>query len=142
MPDIVGELLSRVAELEVDGPELLRLWYIDFGTWPWQAGIDPWPAVTTYLGVALAGAMFLAIGLLVSSLVRSQLVAALVSLVMSLLFVVTGLWKGFSYFSVPVHIGEDFGRGLVDTRHLVLYVSVTLFCMFLTVRSLESRRWR
>jgi len=114
----------------------------DFGSWPWKARIDPWPVVTAYLGVALAGAMFLAIGLLVSSLVRSQLVAALVSLVLSLSFVVTGLWKGTNYFSVPVHLSEDFGRGLVDTRHPVLYLSVTLFCLFLTVRSLESRRWR
>jgi hypothetical protein len=43
---------------------------------------------------------------------------------------------------VPLHISQDFGRGLIDTRHVVLYASVALFCLFLTVRSLESRRWR
>ena len=38
--------------------------------------------------------------------------------------------------------GNVFSRGLIDTRQIVLYTSVALFCLFLTVRSLESRRWR
>ena len=46
------------------------------------------------------------------------------------------------FFSVPLHFSRDFSRGVIDTRHLVLYGSVALFCLFLTVRSLESRRWR
>src|SRR5947208_2209543 len=45
-------------------------------------------------------------------------------------------------FSVPLHFDRTFARGLIDTRPLVLYGSVALFCLFLTVRSLESRRWR
>jgi ABC-2 type transport system permease protein len=121
------------------------------------AGIDPMPVLSSYLGLALAGAMFLAIGLLVSSLVRSQMVAALISLVISLLFIVAGFWRpdldtstpvyqtlyqAVYFFSVPLHFSRDFSRGLIDTRHLVLYGSIALFCLFLTVRSLESRRWR
>jgi ABC-type transport system involved in multi-copper enzyme maturation permease subunit len=117
------------------------------------SGIDPWPVVSSYLGLALAGAMFLALGLLVSSLVRSQMVAALVSLVLSLLFIVAAFWRPdmdtsslpyqiLYFFSVPLHFNHDFSRGVIDTRHLVLYGSVALFCLFLTVRSLESRRWR
>jgi ABC-type transport system involved in multi-copper enzyme maturation permease subunit len=117
------------------------------------AGIDPMPVFSSYLGLFLAGAMFLALGLLVSSLVRSQMVAALVSLVLSLVFVVAGFWRPdmdtssrlyhvLFFFCVPLHFSRDFSRGLVDSRHLVLYGSVALFCLFLTVRSLESRRWR
>jgi ABC-type transport system involved in multi-copper enzyme maturation permease subunit len=117
------------------------------------AGIDPWPVVCTYLGLILVGAMLLALGLLVSSLVRSQLVAALVSVALSLGLLVAGVWRSFLdsgsawgkvlySFGVPLHISQDFGRGLIDTRHLVLYGSVAVFCLFLTVRSLESRRWR
>jgi ABC-type transport system involved in multi-copper enzyme maturation permease subunit len=115
-------------------------------------GIDPMPVVSSYLGLALAGAMFLALGILVSSLVRDQLVAALVTAVLSLGFILTGFWRPdadgggvsrvLTTFSVPLHFTQDFGRGVIDTRHLVLYGSVTLFCLFLTVRSLESRRWR
>jgi ABC-type transport system involved in multi-copper enzyme maturation permease subunit len=115
--------------------------------------IDPWPVACTYLGLILVGAMLLAIGLLVSSLVRSQLVAALVSVAVSLALLIAGVWRyslegGSTWaqvlysFGVPLHISQDFGRGLIDTRHLVLYSSVALFCLFLTVRSLESRRWR
>jgi ABC-type transport system involved in multi-copper enzyme maturation permease subunit len=118
-----------------------------------QAGIDPMPVLSSYLGLALAGAMFLALGLLISSLVRSQMVAALISLAISLLFIVAGFWhtdidRGTAlyqvlfFFTVPLHFREEFSRGWLDTRPLVLYGSVTLFCLFLTVRSLESRRWR
>ncbi|HKI31896.1 MAG TPA: ABC transporter permease [Gemmataceae bacterium] len=117
------------------------------------SAIDPWPVACTYLGLILVGAMLLAIGLLVSSLVRSQLVAALVSVAVSLALLIAGVWRyslegGSTWaqvlysFGVPLHISQDFGRGLIDSRHLVLYVSVALFCLFLTVRSLESRRWR
>jgi ABC-2 type transport system permease protein len=126
---------------------------LDLDWHTWQAGIDPWPVASSYLGLALAGAMFLALGLFVSSLVRSQMVAALISLFLSLIFLVAGFWRPemdtggplyrvLFFFTVPLHFERNFSRGLVDTRQLVLYGSVTLFCLFLTVRSLESRRWR
>jgi ABC-2 type transport system permease protein len=118
-----------------------------------QGRIDPMPLASSYLGLFLAGAMFLALGLFVSSLVRSQMVAALLSLFLSLGFIVAGIWRPemdtgstlyrvLFFVSVPMHFSKDFSRGLLDTRHLVLYVSVAAFCLFLTVRSLESRRWR
>jgi ABC-2 type transport system permease protein len=117
------------------------------------AGIDPMPVLTSALAIALAGAMFLTLGLFVSSLVRSQMVAALVSLVLGLGFVVVGFWRPnidtgsttyqvLYYFSVPLHFARYFSRGVIDTRPLVLYSSVAVFCLFLTVRSVESRRWR
>jgi ABC-type transport system involved in multi-copper enzyme maturation permease subunit len=117
------------------------------------SGIDPMPVVSSYLGLALAGAMFLAIGIFVSSLTRSQIVAFLVSLVLCLVFVGEGFWRPnvdpgslvyreLYLFSVPLHFDRTFTLGQVDTRPVVLYVSMTLFCLFLTVRSLESRRWR
>jgi gliding motility-associated transport system permease protein len=118
-----------------------------------EGRVDPMPVVSSYLGLVLAGAMFLALGLFISSLVRSQLVAALISLFLSLGFIVVGIWRPemdtgstwyriLFFFSVPLHFYRDFSRGLVDTRHLLLYVSVAVFCLFLTVRSLESRKWR
>ena len=126
---------------------------LNFNWTTWHAQIDPRPVATSYLGVMLAGAMFLALGLFVSSLVKSQMVAALISMVLSLGFVLAAFWRpemdtsGLNYrllyfFSVPLHFKGDFTRGLIDTRHLVLYAGVALFCLFLTVRSLESRRWR
>ena len=123
--------------------------------WEWgtlKCSIDPHPIVTTYLGLAMAGAMFLSIGLFVSSLVNSQMIAAIISLYIGLLFI-AGFWlpemdtsdlpyKLVFFFSVPLHFERHFSRGLIDTRHLVLYGSVALFGLFLTIRSLESRRWR
>ena len=117
------------------------------------AGIDPRPVFTSYLGVVLAGAMFLAVGLLVSSWVKSQLVAWMLSLLLGLGFVLPALlrWQIDSgsplypfvyYVSVPEHFRRDFTRGVIDTRPLVLYASVTLCCLYLTVRSLEARRLR
>jgi ABC-type transport system involved in multi-copper enzyme maturation permease subunit len=119
--------------------------------------IDPWPVACTYLGLILVGAMLLALGMLVSSLVRSQLVAALLSVAFSLALLIAGVWRPFREggneiaqyigrilepLGVPEHISQDFGRGLLDTRHIVLYLSVAVFCLFLTVRSVEARRWQ
>jgi ABC-type transport system involved in multi-copper enzyme maturation permease subunit len=117
------------------------------------ARLDPAPVLTLYLGMMLAGAMFLAMGLFVSSLVRDQLVSAIIALLASLVFVVAGFWKPeldsgnvldqlVYFFSVPLHFSKSFTRGLIDTRPLVLYSSTTIVLLFLTVRSLESRRWR
>lgn len=124
--------------------------------WDWWTGycsIDPYPIVATYAGLALVGAMFLALGLFISSLVKSQLLAAILSLFVGLLFIVPGMWqpdldpgsvlaRALSYVTVPLHFERNFSRGIIDTRQLVLYGSVSLLCLFLTVRSLESRRWR
>jgi ABC-2 type transport system permease protein len=115
----------------------------------WPTALDPAPVLATYLGIFLAGAMFLALGLWISSLVRDQLVAALISLALSLVFIVAGFWRPepenplysvVYFFSVPLHFDRTFTRGMIDTRPLVLYASVTLFCLFLTVKSLEARR--
>jgi ABC-2 type transport system permease protein len=127
-----------------------------------RAGVDPWPFVTAYVGLALAGAMFVAIGLFVSSLVADQLLAVVLTLFANLLFAAGGfllafitgglrgadvdagnpLYQVLYYVTVPLHFERAFTRGQIDTRQLVLYVSVTVFCLFLTARSLESRRWR
>ena len=114
--------------------------------------LDPYPALVTYLGIFLAGAMFLAIGLFVSSLVRDQMAAVVLTLGAGLVFMAAGflrpeadgsqLYQLVYFFSVPLHFDRAFTRGLIDTRPLILYTSVTAFCLFITVRSLEARRWQ
>jgi ABC-type Na+ efflux pump permease subunit len=125
-----------------DGPHLVEVPVL----------LDPYPVLCTYLGMFLAGAMFLAIGLFVSSLVRHQTVAAILVLALSLPLLIGGFWRpeqdgGLLYrtvyfFSVPLHFDRAFTRGLLDTRPLILYGSTAVFCLFLTVRSLEARRWQ
>jgi ABC-2 type transport system permease protein len=125
-----------------DGPHLLEIPVL----------LDPYPVLWTYAGMFLAGAMFLAIGLLISSLVRNQMVAAILALAVGLVFIGSGFWRPelagtniynvVYFFSVPLHFDRAFTRGLLDTRPLILYGSTALFCLFLTVRSLEARRWQ
>jgi ABC-2 type transport system permease protein len=116
--------------------------------------LDPYPVLWTYVGMFMAGAMFLAIGLLISSLVRNQMVAAILALAVGLPFIGAVFWHPATngvnfafahlwyFFSVPTHFDRAFTRGMLDTRPLLLYSSTALFCLFLTVRSLESRRWQ
>jgi hypothetical protein len=116
-----------------------------------SAGIDPWPVLTSYIGVVAAGVMFLAIGLFVSSLVKGQMIAALISitlgvpLLLPVLFMAKMDPSGWMYriaafITVPHHFGKDFTRGVLDTRHLVFYLSTGFLFLFLTVRSVESQR--
>lgn len=139
----IGVILGAYLHATRDPEQMLTL----------TAGIDPYPVLTSYLGIVLAGAMFLALGLFVSSLVKSQLVAWMLALLLGLAFVLPSLLRWWFdagspgarvvYFvSVPEHFRRDFTRGVIDTRPVVLYVSVTLLCLFLTVRSLEARRLR
>jgi ABC-2 type transport system permease protein len=116
------------------------------------SALDPYPALTTYLGIFLTGAMFISLGLFVSSLVRDQMVAAILAIALCLPFVLAGFLKPQGqgdvvdqivyYFSVPLHFDRAFTRGVIDSRPVILYLSMTVFCLFLTVRSLESRRWQ
>jgi ABC-2 type transport system permease protein len=106
-----------------------------------------------YLGVFLVGCLFLALGCFASSLTRNQMAAAMVSFVMGVaLFLVSFLaqanptpadWIGqvLSYFNLFSQM-HDFSRGTVDTKAVIFYVSLTFFFLFLTLRAVESRRWK
>ena len=93
---------------------------------------------------------FVAVGLFVSSLTRNQIVAAVATFgVFLMLWVIdwVGSFAGprskiiYEYLSITGHF-EDFTKGVIDTRHLVYYVSFITFGLFLTVRSVDSERWR
>jgi ABC-2 type transport system permease protein len=106
-----------------------------------------------YLGIFLSGCLFLAIGCLASSLTKSQMVAAVVSLAVGvILFILaymaqvvpasaTASAGALFYFNLFKQM-EDFTRGVVDTRSVIFYVSATFFFLFLTLRVVESRRWK
>ncbi len=114
--------------------------------------VDWGPIAGGYLGLLLMGGLFLAIGIFASALTRSQLVAAIVSIVLLfLLFLAPGivgnLVNGENAKEMLGHLTiwddmEEFARGIVDTRRLVFYLSTTLFFLFLTSRALEDRKWR
>lgn len=103
-----------------------------------------------YLGLFLLGASFMALGLFASSLTENQIVAAVICFVALLLFFVIG-WpaetmgsttgKVLEYLSLIEHF-TDFSKGLVESQHVVFFLSFILFALFLTKRSIESLRWR
>ena len=108
------------------------------------------PVMSAYLGLFLYGAAALAIGLLASSLSDNQIVSAVVGIAILLVLsfidrvseVVTGVAKDvLDGLSMNAHF-LDFPRGIIDTSHIVYYVSVTAVFLFLTIRSLETRRWQ
>jgi ABC-2 type transport system permease protein len=106
-----------------------------------------------YLGVFLVGCLFLSLGCFASSLTRSQVAAAMISFVIG----VSLFSLGFLAEAVPVAAPwqsqvlacfnlfeqmHDFARGVVDTRTMIFYVSLTFLFLFLTLRVVESRRWK
>lgn len=111
---------------------------------------DPILILTGYFGVILFGAATLSAGLFASSLTNNQIVAAIVSIgALLLLFVADQAAVNFSgvtrqvltEISITAHF-NDFVRGVVDLHHVIYYISFVVFFLFVTIRSIESRRWR
>ena len=108
------------------------------------------PLLTGYLGLFLMGATFLAVGIFASSLTENQIVASITTFgVLLFLWVVGwsaeyvgGTWgRVLSHLSLLDHF-DTFARGVLDTKDVIYYVNVTIVALFLTLRSLEARRWK
>jgi ABC-2 type transport system permease protein len=114
-----------------------------FGNPEWR------PVATGYLGLLLMGGCFISVGLLISSLTRNQIVAGMVTFAVFLMLWVIN-WIGtftgpttqevLNYLSITDHF-DDFTRGVLDTKHLVYYVSFIAFGLFLTARAVDTERW-
>ena len=115
-----------------------------FGNPEWR------PVATGYLGLLLMGSCFLSLGLFVSSLTKNQIVAGMITFALFLMFWVINWISTFTgpttqnvlnYLSITEHL-NDFTKGVIDTKHLVYYLSFIAFSLFLTVRAVDSERWR
>ena len=115
-----------------------------FGNPEWR------PIATVYLGMLLMGGCFISVGLLISSLTRNQIVAGMVTFTVFLMLWVINWIASFTgpttqqvlnYLSIVDHF-DDFTKGVLDTKHLVYYVSFIAFGLFLTARSVDTERWR
>jgi ABC-2 type transport system permease protein len=117
------------------------------------AAFDAGVVGSTFLGIILIGALFIALGCCSSAITRSQVAAAMLSLLCGGIIFCLGVladrfptqnsWQA-QVLSVLAFFDQmhDFARGVVDTRAIILYVSLTLFFLFLTLRIVESRRWK
>ncbi len=115
-------------------------------------GNPDWGAsLAAYVGLLLIGAMFTAFGLFASSLTRNQVVAWILGWVPLLLFACLAFfvvgqvqgWLRLVFQQVNV-IGrfDEFSRGLITTDGLVFFLGTAALFLFLTVKVVESRRWR
>lgn len=118
-----------------------------------QSALD-WGAVAaTFVGILLVGALYISLGCFASTLTRSQVIAAVISFVLGVAFFAlsylsyslkanTG-WKAqvLSYVCMMDHM-QAFARGAVDTRPVVCYLGLTVFFLYLTLKVVESRRWK
>jgi ABC-2 type transport system permease protein len=115
--------------------------------------LEPRATAGAFLGLTLIGSLYLAMGCLASALTRSQIVAAVLSFLMGVGLWVIGLrprvadpaqgllGRVFDHLSLMRHM-DDFARGVIDSRHLVFYLSGTVLFLFLTTRVVEARRWQ
>lgn len=108
------------------------------------------PILTAYLGLVLLGGCFISLGLFISSLTKNQIVAGMVTFAVFLfLWIITwiGSFSGptvdklTTYLSIIDHL-DDFGKGVIDTTHVIYYLSFITFGLFLTAKSVDSERWR
>ena len=114
-------------------------------------GSPEWkPLIGAYLGLLLLGGCFISVGLFISSLTKNQIVAGMLTFAVFLfLWVIT--WIGglsgptldslTTYLSIIDHF-DDFGKGVIDTTHLIYYLSFIAFGLFLTAKAVDSERWR
>jgi ABC-2 type transport system permease protein len=108
------------------------------------------PILTGYLGLLLMGATFIAVGVFASSLTENQIVAAITTFGALLIFWILG-WsadyaggtagKVLQFLSLLEH-NDSFSKGVLDTKDVLYYLNFTVLALFLTLRSLEARRWK
>lgn len=113
--------------------------------------VDWGPVAAGYLGILGIGALLLAVGTFASSMTRSQLVAAMVSVALVFLLFLVGIFEeqsssegmkqALGYVNLFNHV-DEFSRGIVDTRRLAYYGTGILFFLFLATRALEDKKWR
>jgi ABC-2 type transport system permease protein len=89
-------------------------------------------------------------GLFISSTTKNQMVAGAATFVCFLmLWIISWLSEGsgptaapiLTYLSITEHL-DDFAKGIIDTKHVIFYLSFISFGLFLTVRSLDTERWK
>jgi ABC-2 type transport system permease protein len=129
---------------------MLALSLVHMGVVFWKGNPEVMPVVTTYLGLILMGGCFVSLGLLISSLTKNQIVAGMATFGVFLMLWVINWISSFTgptmqavlnYLSITDHL-DDFTKGIIDTKHVVYYVSFITFGLFLTARSVDTERWR
>ncbi|HLW82175.1 MAG TPA: ABC transporter permease [Candidatus Acidoferrales bacterium] len=111
----------------------------------------PWRMIGgAYLGVLLLGAMLLSLGSFLSSLTENQIISGVLIFGVSLLLWLlnafsqsgSGVLAQVLQYAAVLHHYDPFVQGVIDTTGLVFFGSWIFLGIFLTMRSIESMRWR
>jgi ABC-2 type transport system permease protein len=126
-------------------PTVLYVWILSH-----YGDVDAGVVAASYLGVFGIGAYYLAIGLLMSAVSRSQIVAAALTFLVVMLLFLLGIFEMVNpsseaaavlkVVSVWGHMA-DFSKGIIDSRYLIFQLSVVVVAIFTAVRVLQSRRY-
>ncbi|HJZ88133.1 MAG TPA: ABC transporter permease [Polyangia bacterium] len=117
--------------------------------WRFAGRPDLGPIAAGYLGAFLVGAALMSFGLLASALTRNQIIAATLAFVFSWALVLVGVAQDFvTSQSLRDTLGyvhmfklmEDFGRGIVDTRHVVFLLTLTVLGLYATTKVVELKK--
>lgn len=126
------------------GLSAISLWYLNG-----RVVLD-WNLIGSgYLGLLLLAGSFVAVGVWASSLSGSQVVAACVTYGMGMLLWLLQVLEE-QLPNVEEYVGklglmshlERFARGNLSSHDIVYYLALTVLFLFLTVRVLDSRKWR
>ena len=118
---------------------------------PWSLGsLDMGPVLSGYLGLILFSAAAVSIGLFISALTESQVIAFFVTWVVLLLFTFLGFGieqldnalarDVLSYVSFDARL-TPFARGMISTRDIVFFLSICFMCLMGSFWALERRKW-
>ena len=143
---LAGKFLAAVC--------LLLVMVAGTGTFPLilgSVGNPDWgPLLSGYLGLILMGGAFIALGMFISSLTENQIIAGMVSFGVALMFWIISwlvpLVEGSAgtvvrQVSILAHL-DAFNKGIISLSDLFYFILFIAFFLFVTLRSLETHRWR
>lgn len=148
---IIGKYLGAMGLIVILLASTL-LYPIAMFVFPWKLGVLDWgPIRSGYLGLTLMSAAGVGIGLLISSLTRSQVISFFVTFVVLFLLSIIGfagdilnspmLGTVLNFVGFQSHLA-NFARGLIDSRSVVYFLSLTVLSLMISFRALESRKWK
>ena len=120
-------------------------------TFPWHLGaLDMRPVLSGYIGIVIYSAAATALGLFISALTESQVIAFFITFVVlfALHFVGLGAESAgntplrgvITFISFDARLAP-FARGQINTRDVIYFLSIAVGCLMAAFRALERRKW-
>jgi ABC-2 type transport system permease protein len=112
---------------------------------------DPGPIIGGYIGSLLMGAAFLAMGIFFSGLTENQIIALITSFLVAILLLLLdstvvlsrlpqAIVPAIDFLGVRAHF-ESIERGVIDSRDILYFATITFFFLFLNTKTIQSRKW-